>query len=297
MEKNIAQEKAIQTIEGQVLLISCPGSGKTTTMIRRIKAMIDAGIDSSHIVMVTFTDAAATEMRERFLKQYGACNATFCTIHSLCLKILSAACDTQLRIINEHEQYSLLYDCMKSVRIPAGTTLKDILSDISAFRNSCKPIAEFSPVTLKPSEFSIVYQAYEVKKRQSDFMDFDDMLCLCKELLTDNAKVLRECRNKYRYIMCDEYQDTNQIQKEILYLLAGKNGNICVVGDDDQSIYGFRGALPVIMMDFKKDFPNLCEISMDINYRSKPEIIAAAGNLIKNNTGVFLISVFVISVF
>ncbi|XBX09996.1 ATP-dependent helicase [Enterocloster clostridioformis] len=173
---------------------------------------------------------------------------------------------------------------MKSVRIPAGTTLKDILSDISAFRNSCKPIAEFSPVTLKPAEFSIVYQTYEDKKRQSDFMDFDDMLCLCKELLTDNTRVLKECRNKYRYIMCDEYQDTNQIQKEILYLLAGKNGNICVVGDVDQSIYGFRGALPVIMMDFKKDFPNLCEISMDINYRSKPEIIAAAGNLIKNNT-------------
>lgn len=110
------------------------------------------------------------------------------------------------------------------------------------------------------------------------------MLCLCKDLLTDNAKVLKKCRNKYRYIMCDEYQDTNQIQIEILYLLAGKNGNICVVGDDDQSIYEFRGALTIIMMDFKKDFPNLWEISMDINYRSKPKIIAAAGNLIKYNT-------------
>lgn len=246
--------------------------------------MIDAGINSSHIVMVTFTDAAAIEMRERFFKLYGTCNATFCTIHSLCLKILSGACDTQLRIIQAHEQISLLYDCLKSVRIPAGTALRDILSDISAFKNSGKSIAEFSPVTLKPAEFSIVYQAYEAKKKQSDFMDFDDMLCLCKDLLTGNNRVLKECQDKYRYIMCDEYQDTNQIQKEILYLLVGKNGNICVVGDDDQSIYGFRGALPVIMMDFKKDYPKLCEISMDINYRSRPEIIAAASNLIKNNT-------------
>lgn len=284
MEKNIAQERAIQTLEGQVLLISCPGSGKTTTMIRRIKAMIDSGINSSHIVMVTFTDAAATEMRERFFKQYGSCNATFCTIHSLCLKILSGARDTHLRIIQAHEQFSMLYDCLKSVRIPAGTALKDILGDISAFKNSGKPIAEFASVVLKPAEFSIVFKAYEAKKKQSDFMDFDDMLCLCKELLTDNDGVLKECQEKYRYIMCDEYQDTNQIQKEILYLLAGKDGNICVVGDDDQSIYGFRGALPVIMMDFKKDYPKLCEISMDINYRSRPEIIAVSSNLIRNNT-------------
>lgn len=121
MEKNIAQEKAIQMIEGQVLLISCPGSGKTTTMIRRIKAMIDAGIDSSGIVMVTFTDAAAAEMRERFFNQYGTCGATFCTIHSLCLSILSGASDTPLRVIKAYEQMNLLYDCLKSVRIPAGT--------------------------------------------------------------------------------------------------------------------------------------------------------------------------------
>lgn len=129
-----------------------------------------------------------------------------------------------------------------------------------------------------------MYEMYEAGKKQSDFLDFDDMLCLCKELLINNQRVLKQCRDKYRYIMCDEFQDTNQIQKEILYLLAGRNGNICVVGDDDQSIYGFRGAAPAVMMDFKTDFPDVCEISMDINYRSRPEIITAAKNLIEHNT-------------
>lgn len=284
MEKNIAQEKAIKTIDGQVLLISCPGSGKTTTMIRRIKAMIDAGIDSSSIVMVTFTDAAATEMRERFFSQYGTCGATFSTIHSLCLRILSGASDVPVRVMRAHEQLSLLYDCLRTVRIPAGTALKDILSDISAFKNSGTSMDDFLPSVLKQTEFARVYEAYETKKKQSDFLDFDDMLCLCKELLANNPLVLKRFREKYRYIMCDEYQDTNRIQKEILYLLAGEDGNICVVGDDDQSIYGFRGAMPVIMMDFKKDYPAVCEISMDINYRSRPEIITAAKNLIEHNT-------------
>lgn len=284
IEKNIAQERAIKTIEGQVLLISCPGSGKTTTMIRRIKAMIDTGIDSSSIVMVTFTDAAASEMRGRFVSQYGACGATFCTIHSLCLSILSSASNKPLRIMQTHEQLNLLYGCLKSAHIPAGSALKDILGDISAFKNSHTPMEEFLPAILKPSEFSHVYQIYEARKKQSAFLDFDDMLCLCKDLLTYNHQILKKYRNRYRYIMCDEYQDTNLIQKEILYLLAGKDGNICVVGDDDQSIYGFRGALPSIMMDFKKDYPAVCEISMDINYRCRPAIIAAAKNLIEHNT-------------
>lgn len=253
-------------------------------MIRRIKAMIDAGIDSSSIVMVTFTNAAAAGMREHFFSQYGVCSATFCTIHSLSLRILSDASYMPLRIMQAHEQLNLLYDCLKSVCIPAGSALKDILDDISAFKNSGKPMEEFSPVILKPSEFSHLFQTYETMKKQSAFVDFDDMLCLCKELLTNNQQVLKKCRNKYRYIICDEYQDTNQIQKEILYLLAGKDGNICIVGDDDQSIYGFRGALPIIMMDFKKDYPNVYEIYMDINYRSRPKIIAAAKNLIEHNT-------------
>lgn len=149
MEKNIAQERAIQTIEGQVLLISCPGSGKTTTMIRRIKAMIDAGIDSSNNVMVTFTDAATVEMRERFITQYGKCNATFSTIHALCLRILSGASDMPLRVMKPHEQMNLLYSCLRSVRIPAGTALKDILSDISAYKNSEVSMDDFSPSILK----------------------------------------------------------------------------------------------------------------------------------------------------
>ena len=285
MEKNIAQEEAIQTHHGQVLLISCPGSGKTTTMIRRIKAMIDAGISASTIVMVTFTDAAANEMRARFQKQYGECSATFCTIHSLCLRILTSCTDVPLKIIAADEQFYKIKMCMKQARIPLSAyPAKDVLMDISAFKNSDVSLQSFRPTTLRKEEFARLYPLYEEIKRESGVIDFDDMLCLCRDKLNHDAALLQSLRLKYQYIMCDEYQDTNSVQKDILYLLAGPNGNLCVVGDDDQSIYGFRGATPGIMLNFKQDFPNVHEIHMDTNYRSRPKIIAQARNLIEHNT-------------
>jgi len=284
MEKNPAQEDAIRTIEGPVLLISCPGSGKTTTMIRRIKAMTDSGIAADSIVMVTFTEAAAMEMKVRFLKNYGESEVTFCTIHSLCLKIISSQDNQSLRIASPEDQYSLLREVLYQVRIPAKTALKDVLIDISAFKNGAKSLDDFCPACLNHSEFVSVYHAYENRKESAEFMDFDDLLRICKARLESDKALLHQCRQKYRYLMCDEYQDTNFIQKEILYLLAGKNGNLCVVGDDDQSIYGFRGANPRIMMDFKTDFPDVHEINMDTNYRSQPRIIEVARNLIEHNT-------------
>lgn len=284
MQKNLAQEEAMQTHNGQVLLISCPGSGKTTTMIRRIKAMIDAGIDAATIVMVTFTDAAANEMRTRFQKQYGDCAATFCTIHSLCLKTLMASSDAPLKIISAEDQFCKIKDCMRQARIPiAAYAAKDVLMDISAFKNSEVTMQSFKPATLSADEFARLYPLYEDSKRASGVIDFDDMLCLCREKLQSDTKLLSALQNRYRYIMCDEYQDTNSVQKDILYLLAGDNGNLCVVGDDDQSIYGFRGTTPGIMLNFKKDFPNVHEIHMDTNYRSRPQIIQMAKNLIEHN--------------
>lgn len=285
MEKNIAQEEAIRTHHGQVLLISCPGSGKTTTMIRRIKAMIDAGIPASTIVMVTFTDAAANEMRARFQKQYGECGATFCTIHSLCFKILTSCTDAPLKIIAADEQFYKIKTCMKQVRIPLSAyPAKDVLMDISAFKNSDVSLQSFRPATLSKEEFARLYPLYEETKQESGVIDFDDMLCLCRDRLNHDAALLQSLRLQYQYIMCDEYQDTNSVQKDILYLLAGSDGNLCVVGDDDQSIYGFRGATPGIMLNFKRDFPNVHEIHMDTNYRSRPKIIAQARNLIEHNT-------------
>ena len=271
---------------GQVLLISCPGSGKTTTMIRRVKAMIDHGIDASTILMVTFTDKAATEMKERFVKNYGQCRTTFCTIHSLCFHILKSQ-NQSIHIVSAEEQYRLLMESMRQLKISAQIAIKDIVSDISAYKNSLTPLNSFRPANIRHHEFCKIYNNYESKKQTSNLYDFDDLLCTCLELLTVNSDILKRYQEKYRYIICDEYQDTNPVQKEILYLLLGKDGNICVVGDDDQSIYGFRGSNPRIMMDFHKDYPNVHQIPMSTNYRSQPQIIEAANRLISHNTNRF----------
>ena len=280
MQKNKAQEQAIETIDGQLLLISCPGSGKTTTMIRRIKHMIEEGITPSSILMVTFTDAAAKEMQERFGVSEAA-GPTFCTIHALCRRILLDSGEMP-RIIPAAEQYRMIKDALYEQRIRVSDQ-KDVLNDISAFKNSTVPLDKFYPMFLGYTEFKTVYEEYERLKKNAGYVDFDDLLTLCYQILQKDSRLLSKWKQTYRYIMCDEYQDTNNIQKCILYLLAGTDGNFCVVGDDDQSIYGFRGANPKIMSDFQKDFPKATLIRMDTNYRSCPEIIKYARNLIEHN--------------
>lgn len=283
IQENKAQEQAIKTINGQVLLISCPGSGKTTTMLRRIDHMLDSGVPAEQILMVTFTDAAATEMKERFARQYNKTGVTFSTIHSLCLKVIMDGISSPLRIITQQEQYALLRDILIEVRLPATVNRKDILTDISAFKNSGGILASFIPTFIDEDAFKKIYFAYEAEKEKRMFVDFDDLLLICKKLLSENSKLLEKYQSRYRYIMVDEYQDTNNVQKDIIYLLAGSDGNLCVVGDDDQSIYGFRGANPRVMLDFEKDYSACKKIEMSINYRSRPEIINAAKDLIENN--------------
>lgn len=283
IQENRAQEQAIKTINGQILLISCPGSGKTTTMLRRIDHMLNVGIPAEQILMVTFTDAAATEMKERFAKQYNKTGVTFSTIHSLCLKVITDSISSPLRIITQQEQYALLKDILIEVRIPATVNRKDILTDISAFKNSGGILDLFIPTFIESDAFKKIYFAYEAEKDKKMFVDFDDLLLICKKLLSENRMILEKYQSKYRYIMVDEYQDTNNIQKDIIYLLTGSDGNLCVVGDDDQSIYGFRGANPRVMLDFEKDYPSCKKIEMSVNYRSRPEIINAAKDLIENN--------------
>lgn len=284
-KKNQAQEEAVATHEGQLLLISCPGSGKTTTMIRRIHAMVEAGIKDTEIVMVTFTDASANEMKQRYAREYGTCGATFCTIHSLCLRILKEYTADRINVIPVEKQYDIARQCFRRAKIifKSSDSLKNALTDVSAFKNSNTTLLAFQPVSMEKAQFHIFFNLYETMKQESGFIDFDDMLCRCRALLQKNENVLCALQKRYRYLMCDEYQDTNAVQKDILYLLAGKDGNLCVVGDDDQSIYGFRGATPGIMLTFAKDFPKAKAISMDTNYRSRPEIIRYAKNLIGHN--------------
>lgn len=285
MQKNTAQEEAIRTVYGPVLLVSCPGSGKTTTMLRRIQYMISQGIDPSSILMVTFTEAAAKEMKRRFADSYGDVPVTFCTIHSLCVRIMYGAGINGLHIMDISETDAAL----KAASSATGKYFEDfknIKNDIGLWKNTGS-LKGRSELSITEMEFKTFTKAYENYKDGVNGLDFDDLLIHGKRILTEMPGVLQKFQEKFQFLICDEYQDTNPIQKEILYLLAGKRKNLCVVGDDDQSIYGFRGAVPSIMLSFDKDFPGSKVIHMSTNYRSVPGIIQPASALISYNKARF----------
>lgn len=281
MQKNNAQEEAIRTVYGQLLLVSCPGSGKTTTMLRRINHMIKEGVDPASILMVTFTEAAAKEMKKRFMETYGDAPVTFCTIHSLCVRIMHVAGLHSYHIMDSSEIDSALRSASSAIK-HYFEDFKDIKNDIGLYKNT-GTLKKRSEQSISETEFKTFLKAYENYKDDIHAIDFDDLLIYGKRILTENRRVLKIFRDKFKFLICDEYQDTNPIQKDILYLLAGPNGNLCVVGDDDQSIYGFRGAVPSIMLSFQKDFPQSRVIHMSTNYRSVPGIIEPASMLIRFN--------------
>lgn len=286
MDKNLAQEEAIRTTNGALLIISCPGSGKTTTMLRRIEYMLSVGIPASQILMVTFTEAAAREMRERFQKLHAGSSVTFCTIHSLCLKIINESGTARgHRILDSRELNEIVRAAVKETGVFLDD-FKKIRNDISRFKNTGEQ-GNRTEGNVDDMQFMEIVRRYEDKKNEVLGHDFDDLLILARELMLKNAVLRDRYADQYRYVICDEYQDTNPIQKDVLYLLVKKYGNLCVVGDDDQSIYGFRGATPGLMIQFPKDFPGCKVIKMGTNYRSLPHIIETAGKMIGNNRNRF----------
>ena len=299
MNYSDVQKAAISQHEGQVILISCPGSGKTSTVVARVADMVEAGIDPSQILVVTFTSAAAAEMKERYLKRVsgmvGADQANFSTIHSFCFTILRLQHGyTSQNILSPIEAYDYVSKIVYSLRRSGEIEME--IRGFKDFINSC--IAEISkvannpyhdwntyqPENLKSREaFHKLYSIYQEEKHNMSKIDFDDMLVLVNSIFDTQPSILVGYQLKYRYLIVDEYQDTNFLQRDLLYKLAGDNPNICVVGDDDQSIYRFRGAKPEIMLGFKKTFPECRELYMDVNYRSEPEIVHAARCLISHN--------------
>lgn len=291
LKENAAQEEAIRTIKGPVLIISCPGSGKTTTLIRRIHHMIESGIEPKHILMVTFTNAAAQEMKDKYVSFYQKNpGVTFLTIHSLCFNLLrmEGRCrPDDLLPAREAREYFLneLEKC-RWINEPWELS-KAIMTEISMIRNNYVPISAYKPVSVSNPLFTKLYYGYAEFKTQRGKIDFDDMLFDCKTMLENSPEILDKWRHVFTYIQCDEYQDTNRVQRDILYLLAGETGNLCVVGDDDQSIYRFRGADPSIMLHFPKDFPNARVIRMSTNYRSGMSIVQIARRIIGQNQNRF----------
>lgn len=284
---NPAQEEAIQTLDGPVLIISCPGSGKTTTLVRRIHHLIETGVPASSILMVTFTRSAALEMGRKYTRLFSSApGVTFATIHSLCFGILKReGMASNDDVIQEDRKRYFLASYLKSHGIykEAWEMSMAAATAISVCKNNYMKPEELSVAGISGDLFKELYDAYSQWLVSEHMIDFDDMLTMCLDTFRENPAVLHKYQRMFRYIQCDEYQDTNFIQRDILYLLSADNQNLCVVGDDDQSIYSFRGAKPEIMLSFQKDFPNAHIINMGTNYRSGQLIVDAAGSLISHN--------------
>ena len=288
---NEEQLSAISHRDGPALILAGPGSGKTTVMTNRIAYLIyECGIRAENILAVTFTKASATEMEERFLKLHpssgllrganGRHGVHFGTFHSIFLNILKdyTAAD-KISLIENNESIDILKKLLSAYHPdirPTGDFILSLLSDFSRIKNGVKKLSD--------SEISgMLLPKYDRIMHELNRIDFDDMLLLCLKLLKQNDHILRKLRNRYRYIMVDEFQDINRLQFEIIRLLALPLNNIFAVGDDDQSIYRFRGSDPSIMLSFSKFYPDYRHIVIKTNYRSNKTIVKAALKLISHN--------------
>lgn len=287
------QQKIVETVDGRVLVVACPGSGKTTTMLERIHYMINTkNIDPRRILMVTFTKNAADEMMTRFKQKYpNDGEVCFATIHSICFGILRTEFNglSGNSIMKEWEQKkyfkTALKDAVDKAYLDEAAT--SLISQISYARNAgLDPYKEYpDKIVLCDTDvkFAPLYKGYENLKHSENKIDFDDMLILTLQLFKQNPVALYRYQSLYDYIIIDEFQDTNKIQANIFYQLSALHGNMCVVGDDDQSIYGFRSADSSIMLNFKKKFKDAQKFTLSTNYRSGKKIVEYAGKVINNN--------------
>ena len=289
MSFNASQTRAIHHKNGPMLVLAGPGSGKTLVITERTKYLIEVcGIDPAQILVITFTKAAATEMKRRFQRKMNrSCPVTFGTFHAVYFAILKHAYNYSADNIAREEQR---YQCMREIIAKEHLTYEDetefitsLLGEISLVKNSGIEIANYYSKNCAETVFRKVYRQYHEFLYKNRLIDFDDMLVYTKELFEQRADILAAWQNKYRYILIDEFQDINRIQYDIIKMLAGERKNLFIVGDDDQSIYRFRGAKPEIMLHFKDDYPEAETVLLDVNYRSVKNIVTSAGYLIGHN--------------
>ncbi|MGN0382842.1 MAG: ATP-dependent helicase [Eubacterium sp.] len=285
-----AQTEAVCHMDGPALVLAGPGSGKTTVIINRIKYLIDKGINPNNILVISFTRDAAKEMKSRFEKNYGAKGAAgiwFGTFHSTFFKILKYSYNYKSEdIVAENEKQKILKGVFHELNIKnynMNELSYNVASEISKIKGMDIPPKAYEPVSLSRESFIRVYKAYERELLDYGKLDFDDIIIHSKNLLNENRDIKSMWQNKFKYILVDEFQDINSIQYEVIRLLAYPHNNLFVVGDDDQSIYGFRGSSPKIMMKFPSDYPGCRQMLLDINFRSAPLIVEAADRLISHN--------------
>lgn len=294
---NEQQKEGVFTTEGAVLILAGAGSGKTGVLTHRIAHLIDdLGVNSYNILAITFTNKAAKEMKERVdrLVGMGADSAWIMTFHAACVRILRRyicriGYDNNFTIYDTDDQKSVIKDILKRKNLdPKQYKDRTILSVISnAKDNLISPDDMYQSSggnynTMKTAE---IYREYQEQLKKNNAVDFDDIIGLTVKLFNEDKEVLRYYQERFRYIMVDEYQDTNGAQFNLIRLLAGGHGNLCVVGDDDQSIYKFRGADINNILDFEKYFNDAKIIKLEQNYRSTQKILDVANEVIKNNAG------------
>lgn len=288
---NKSQIQAISHMDGPAMVLAGPGSGKTTVITHRIKNLIEkAEVRPENILVVTFTKAAAISMQKRFSTLMNGGKAqlvTFGTFHSVFYKILRKSRRYEAtEILSERQKTDYIREIIGRYGISSNDISElsqNIINDIGNIKGNMLNAQEYEPSCCKKEDFIKVYNAYNLELKKDGKMDFDDILRECYLLLCENHTILEQWRELYKYILIDEFQDINRIQMNIIELLASPLNNIFVVGDDDQSIYGFRGARPEIMIEFKDYYPEAELIVLDVNYRSTQSIINVAGRVIENN--------------
>lgn len=284
------QKQAVSHLNGPMIVLAGPGSGKTTVITKRIEYLIKyAKINPAHILVITFTKAAAAEMKERFLKLMppDGRRVTFGTFHAVFFMILKHAYHYEAsNVIREDERMHLMREMIYSMRLDFEDEtefVQNMLSEISFVKNSRQELEHYYSMNCAKDVFISIFQEYQEYLKRHRKIDFDDMLVYTYELFCERSDILSAWQEKYQYILIDEFQDVNQIQYDIIRMLAGRRQNLFVVGDDDQSVYRFRGARPEIMLHMPKDYPNAKIISLSCNYRCPKDVVQMASKMISHN--------------
>ena len=287
---NEAQTQAIQHTDGPCLVLAGPGSGKTLTIVNRVKYLIEKQkVRPEEILVVTFTRFAAAEMKSRLCLVMGKRDlpVTVGTFHGIYYGILKWAYRmNQENILSETEKYQILRGVINKERMEIFDEedfIQDIAAEIGKVKNNRIQLEEFVSEKCSADAFRNIYRNYEQHRKELKKIDFDDMLVLCYELFRSRPDVLAQWQKKFRYVLIDEFQDINRIQYDVIRMLVQPENNLFVVGDDDQAIYGFRGADSELMLGFGKDFPDAKQILLGMNYRSTANIVQNSLKLIENN--------------
>ena len=294
MKLNRGQDEAIKHGNGPCMVLAPPGSGKTLIVTERTRYLIEeSGVRPDQILVITFTRYAAREMKERFERLTAGKNypVTFGTFHSIFYGILKCAYGIGANnLMSEKESSVLLQEVLDQTNIESTPEVEDeeelvreLLREVGMVKNGLCHLKDFHSKYLTQDEFAEVFRSYEHQKKELKKFDFDDMLVQCYALFRKKPEILQGWQKRFQYILIDEFQDINRVQYEVIRMLAAPRYKLFVVGDDDQSIYGFRGAKPELMLYMKQEFPSLRTISLTVNYRSTEFITGAAARVILHN--------------